>query len=154
MQNALKINDFKKSALFCKYLPNESSDLYEILNLSSYISNAHLQNFLWRSVHTHARTRRKCARARRNTRVHVYAQCARIYAWIFMKKILVILYYLMSLSVKFQKDPKFRCRDIYKTILTFKNHRFSIHFSLFHRFAPPKSSKMDNFWVIMEFFGN
>ena len=73
MENTLKIDDFQKSVLICKYLRNESSDLYEILNLNSYISNAHLQNFLWRSLHAQARTRLKSVRARRNARVHVYA---------------------------------------------------------------------------------
>ena len=31
MENALKIKVFRKSILFCKYLRNGSSDLYEIL---------------------------------------------------------------------------------------------------------------------------
>ena len=34
-----EIDEFKKSVLLCKYHRNESSDLFEILNLSSYISN-------------------------------------------------------------------------------------------------------------------
>ena len=33
VENTLKINDFWKSVPFCKYLRNESSDLYEILDL-------------------------------------------------------------------------------------------------------------------------
>ena len=33
MQNILKIGDSKKSLLFCKYLRNESSEFYEILDL-------------------------------------------------------------------------------------------------------------------------
>ena len=36
-----------------------------------------------------------------------YGSCARIYAPIFMK-ILVVNYYLMNLSFKFHKDPSFR----------------------------------------------
>ena len=35
MQNTLKIDDFWKSELFCKYLSNESSNLYEIWDLDS-----------------------------------------------------------------------------------------------------------------------
>ena len=31
MQNILKIDDFLKSVLFCKYLHNESLDIHEIL---------------------------------------------------------------------------------------------------------------------------
>ena len=34
VDNALKINDYGKTSLFCKYLRDKSSDLYEILNLS------------------------------------------------------------------------------------------------------------------------
>ena len=34
MENTLKIKVFRKSILFCKYLRNGSSDLYEIVNLS------------------------------------------------------------------------------------------------------------------------
>ena len=29
-----------------------------------------------------------------------------------------------------------------------------MHFAFFHSFAPPKSSKMDISWIIMEFFEN
>ena len=60
----------------------------------------------------------------------------------------------MNLRLKFHKDLSFRCGDISKTIQTFKNHQFSMYFAYFHRFAPPKSSKMDNYWMVMEFFGN
>ena len=35
-KNTLKIYDYRKSVLFCQYLWNQSSDLYEILNLSSW----------------------------------------------------------------------------------------------------------------------
>ena len=36
----MKISNFGKTLTFCKYLCNESSDLYEISNLSLYDSNA------------------------------------------------------------------------------------------------------------------
>ena len=104
---------------------------------------------------THARTRDVTVRARVlsrwNARAHTYALCTCICARIFMKNHLVILYYLMSTSIKFHKDLSFCCGDICKTILTFKNHQFSMYFAYFHIFAPPKSSKMDNYWIIMNF---
>ena len=107
---------------------------------------------------THARTRDVNVRARVlsrwNARAHTYASCTRICARIFMKNHLMILYYLMTISLKFHKDLSFRCRDICKTILTFKNHQFSMHFAYFHIFAPPMSSQMNNYWIIMKFFGN
>ena len=43
------------------------------------------------------------------------------------------------------KDPSFHCDDIRKTMLTFKNHQFSLYFAYFHSFAQPKSSKVDNY---------
>ena len=55
----------------------------------------------------------------------------------------MILYYLMNISLKFHKDLSFRCGDICKTILTVKNHQFSMYFAYFHIFAPPKSSQME-----------
>ena len=38
--------------------------------------------------------------------------CARIFALIFMKILLVVNYYIMSLSLKFHKDMNFRKGDI------------------------------------------
>ena len=90
----------------------------------------------------HARTRDVNVRARvlsrRKTRADTYASCARICARILMKNHLMILYYLMNISLKFHKDLSFRCEDICKTILTFKNYQFSMFFAYFHIFAPPK----------------
>ena len=97
----------------------------------------------------HARTRDVNVRARvlsrRKTRADTYASCARICARIFTKNHLMILYYLMKISLKFHNDLSFRCGDICKTLLTFNNHKFSTYLAFFHTFAPPKSSKMDNF---------
>ena len=77
---------------------------------------------------THAQTRDVNLPARVlsrwNARAHTYASCTRICARIFMKNHLMILYYLMNISLKFHKDLSFRCGDICKTILTFKNHQF------------------------------
>ena len=56
MQNTLKINDYRKALSFCKYLHNESWDLYEILNLSSYDKNELPKEFSWRFVHAHIYT--------------------------------------------------------------------------------------------------
>ena len=60
-----------KSVLFCEYLCNESLDLYEILNLSSYVSNDLLQTFLWRSVNAHIHNRRKRVHMRWNYHVRI-----------------------------------------------------------------------------------
>ena len=98
---------------------------------------------------THARTQdvSVCARvsSRQNARTYGYVSCARMCAWIFTKNYLLILYYFMNIILKFHKDLSFRCRDICKTILTFKNHQFSMYFAYFHIFAPPMSSQMDNY---------
>ena len=71
----------------------------------------------------HARTRGVNVRARiwsrQNARAHIYASCERVYARIFAKNNLIILYYLINKSLKFHKDRSFRCGDICKTILTF-----------------------------------
>ena len=54
---------------------------------------------------THARTRGTNMRARissrQNARAHVYASCVRVYARIFTKINLIILYYVMNKSVNF-----------------------------------------------------
>ena len=98
---------------------------------------------------THPRTGGK------NVRAHVLS-CAHtcLCAWIFMKNLRIILYFHINRSIKFHKERSFCCGDICKTILTFKNHQFSMHFAYFHIFAPPKSSQMDNYWIIMNFFLN
>ena len=88
-----------------------------------------------------------CARvsSRQNAHAHVYVSCPRVCARIFTKNYLMILYNLMKISLKFHKDRSFRCGDICKTILTFKNQQFLLYFAYFHIFAPPKSSQMDNY---------
>ena len=79
---------------------------------------------------THARTRdvNVCAPvlSRQNARAYTYTSCARIFARIFTKNYLMFLYYLMKISIEFHKDLSFRCEDICKTILTFKNHQCSM----------------------------
>ena len=60
----------------------------------------------------------------------------------------------MNSNFKFHKNPSSRCGEILKTILAFKNHQFSLYFAYFHRYAPPKSSKMENYQMIIKIFGN
>ena len=107
---------------------------------------------------TYARTRGKNMRtrvwSRQNTRVHIYASWVCVCAQIFTKNLLIILYYLMNVSLKFHKVQSFRCRDICKTILTFKNHQFAMYFTHFNIFAPRKSSKWENYWMIINFLAN
>ena len=97
----------------------------------------------------HARTRginvRPSVLSRQNVRAPVYASCARTCARIFTKILLLILYYLVNISLKFHKDRSFRLGDICKTTLTFRNDQFSMYFAYFHSFAPPKSSKIFNY---------
>ena len=97
---------------------------------------------------------RTCVLLRQNARAHVYASFAWVCAWIFTKNHVMILYYIMTISLKFYKDPRFQCRDICKTILTFKTHQFSMYFVYFHKYLPPKPSKMDYYWMIVGFIGN
>ena len=97
----------------------------------------------------HARTRGLNVRAhvlsRRNARADVYASCGCVCGRIFTKNLLIILYYLINITLKFHKDRSFRCGDMCKTIVNLKNHQFSMYFAYFHSFALPKSSKMDNY---------
>ena len=60
----------------------------------------------------------------------------------------------MNISIRFHKDRSFCWGDICKTILTFRNYQFSMYFAYFHSFAPPKSSKMFNYWIIIKIFRN
>ena len=82
---------------------------------------------------THARTQGKNVRARvlsrQNARAHVFASCAPVSARIFMKNLSMIFYYIIDMNLKFHKDRSFRCGDTYKTILSFKNHQFSMYFA-------------------------
>ena len=49
-----------------------------------------------------------------NAHMRKIAWCARVYARIFTKLLLVVLYYLMNISFKFHKDQSFCCGDIAK----------------------------------------
>ena len=100
------------------------------------IENYH-KNFR-KDPYTHARTWGV------NVRAHVYESCAHVYARIFTKNHLIILYYMMNKRIKFHKDRSFRCRDICKLVLTFVNHQFSMYFPYYHNYVPQKSSR----WII------
>ena len=97
------------------------------------------QQIFHKDLCTHVRTRgvNMCTRvlSRKNARAHVYTSCAPVFARIFTKNHLMILYYLMNISFKFHKDRSFHCGDIRKTILTFKNHKFSMYFAYFHKYV-------------------
>ena len=47
--------------------------------------------------------------SRLNARMHVYASCARMCAWIFTKNLLKILNYILNKSVKFHIEPSLFC---------------------------------------------
>ena len=72
--------------------------------------------------------KRKRARAHFIASARVYASCARICARIFMKIWLLVDYYLMSISLKFHKDPSFCWEDIHEIML-------NMHVSCIHAFA-------------------
>ena len=119
MENTWKIKVFRKLILFCKYLRNGSSDLYEILCGSQLLSCELKFQISRRSVHKCARTSCKRARARFTASVRVYDSCAHICAQISMKFETHAHKIVFEYHIKFHKDLSFRCRDICKTILTF-----------------------------------
>ena len=119
MENALKIKVFRKSILFCKYLCNGSSDLYEILYGGQLLSCELKFQISRRSVHNYACTSCKRANARFIASVRVYDSCARICAKISMKFETKAHKIVFEYHIKFHKDLSFRCGDICKTILTF-----------------------------------
>ena len=95
------------------------------MKLEIYINNIvkNHQQIFHKDPCRHGRTGGKNVRARvlsrQNTRAHVFTLCARVCARIFTKNLLMILYYLIDISLKFHKDRSFCCGDICKTILTF-----------------------------------
>ena len=108
-------------------------------------------------MHTWAHTRRKRARAHfvaTKRCAHVYASCVRVYARIFTKNHLIILYYLMNKSLKFHKEWSFRCGDICKTILTFVLFLIFYVFSAFSKFEHQNSKNIENYKLVIWSFGN
>ena len=106
------------SVLFCKYLCNKSSDLYEILYGGHSLSWEPKFQISWRSMHKCALTECKRARARFIAPARVYGSCARICAWIFMKFETLVHKIVIDHHKKFHKDQSFGCEDIFKTKLT------------------------------------
>ena len=106
----------------------------------------------------HARTRGKIMRAhvssRQNARDYIYASCVCVCARIFTKNLLIILYYLMNISLKFHKDWSFRCWDICKTILTFVLFLIFYVFSIFSKFQHQNSINIENYKLVIWSFGN
>ena len=119
-------------------------------------------------MYKYVHTSYKCAHARFIASARIYNLCARIYAnpnltcnmceliyaQILMKFEIYAHKIVIDHHLKFHEDPRFRCGDICKKELVFFNHWFSMYFLYFRNFAPPKPSKMDNYWMIVEFFGN
>ena len=60
-------------------------------------------------MHKRARTKQKRASARQrachNVRTHIYASYAHVFTQNFTKIVLIVHYYVMTLSLKFHKDP-------------------------------------------------
>ena len=136
---------FLKVSIVLQISPQRKLQSLWILRLIIHKIVKNHQNIFLKDVCKHARTRWVNVRARvlprRNARAHVDTSCARVCAQIFTKIFLIILYYLMNVSLKFHKDRSFRCGDICKTILTFKNHQFSMYFAYFAHFCTSKVFK-------------
>ena len=138
--------------MFWKYLRDESSDLHEILCGGHLLSCDHMYQISFRFVHKCVRTSCKRAGARFVAITLVYNSCARIYAPIWMKFDTYDHKIVIDHHIKFHEDPSFYCGDICKTILVFFNNWFSMYFLYFRNYAPPKPLKIDNNWMIVEFF--
>ena len=104
MENTMKINEFWKLEPFCKYLHNESSNLYEIWNLTSQYSTELPKTASWTSLYTHARNKHECGHSHFFACTNIYVLCVWFCAWMFMDFLLVVHYYSMKLSYKFHKD--------------------------------------------------
>ena len=72
MENALKIKVFRKSILFCKYLRNGSSDLYEILDGGQLLSCELKFQISRQSVHKCGRTSDKTCPHAFTNRAHAF----------------------------------------------------------------------------------
>ena len=142
------------SVLFGKYFRNQSSNLYEIWNLCSKDSKDILKIFSWRSMHTRAHTRCKRARARFVARVHVYVSCACVCAWIFTNFFWWFLTILWAQVSNFIRIEALVAEILGKQYWCLLNPWFSMYFAYFHNNSLQKPSKMDNYWMIMKFFGN
>ena len=59
-------------------------------------------------------SKRKCAHMVQNELTHIYALGTHVFTQNFTKIVLIVHFYVMTLSLKFHKDPSFCCRDICK----------------------------------------
>ena len=105
-------------------------------------------------MHKRAHTRRKPVRARFVAHARENASCTCACAPIFMKLIVVVHWYLMSLSIKFHADPSFGCRDICKTIMTFVWSLIFYIFCMFSNLSIKIPSKCENYTELVGTYGN
>ena len=72
-------------------------------------------------MHKRARTKQKRAharqRARQNVGTHIYASYAHVFTQNFMKIVLIVHFHVMTLRLKFHKDPSFCLGDRHKITL-------------------------------------
>ena len=99
--------------------------------------------------------------SRQNEGAHVYASCARMCARILTKNVVVFFYYLMNVSVKFQKDPSFCSGDICKTIMTLSSRvKITRCFGYFSKdflskmfLLISKKRPLETFQILLRWFG-
>ena len=53
-------------------------------------------------------------------------------------------------SFKFHKDTSIHCGDIFKTILTFESHQFSMYFPYFHSYSLQRLIITERSWNFLE----
>ena len=80
----------------------------------------------------------------------VYNSCECIYAQSLLKFDTYAHKIAIDHHIKFHEDLSFR--DICKTILDFFNHWFSMYLWYFCNYEPQKPSKLDNYWMFVDFF--
>ena len=158
MKNTLKIDDFWKLVPFSKYLHNQSSNLCEIWDLFHKIVKNYLLIFC-KDLCTHARTQGKNMRTRISSRqkagTHTFmplvGTCVHGSLQILFWSFFTILWIYVS---NFIKIWAFVAEIFAKRYWLSRVHQFSMYFPYFHSYTPQKSSKMGNYWKVIEFFGN
>ena len=73
------------------------------------------------------RTKRKGVQVCQNVHTHICAWCTHVFAQNLMKIVLIVHYYVMTLSLKYHKDPNFCCEDICKITLNINMHARGIN---------------------------
>ena len=81
---------------------------------------------------------------------YCFANISATEARIFMKFYMVVNYYLVILCIKFHSDW---CINARARVVNARN-RDKMYFWYFGNYAPPKPPKMDDYWMIVEFFRN